>query len=568
MKKQPKIIKLDIEDGFLNGVDAIAFVEEPAIEIDFQYFSKQLEQFESFNDYPEGVVSAAKRGIELNEENGMKCATQVGKVRAQQLANRENVSLDTIKRMRSFLLRQKDNYDLATKRKDYNACGYISYLLWGGEDAIAWTEKKLRQSGIEFDLALEIPDYNNETDDEDINNFIFEKIIEDKMEKLARVGLSPDNQPYYKTPEEARLQSPKYGCSMDSWHEYKLDGKTYFMPCGSHDQLFAKEESWIDELTDDIEMAVESALMSVGKDEQQLIDEGYDMSSAVVLNAKDEFVASTSKIRNASRIDQPSVDDFGTKQVLYRYMNYNGTESTNSNSRQFCRNVIAANKWFRKEDINKLTITGANEGFGLNGQTFYDIFNYKGGKNCKHFWQAIQFNRDIPATTAKKPQAVLDRIVDATTLNPGSLTNILAESRLGFSKEEMDEQQIVATPIMVPNKLIPRRDEFGEIYYVYFSEDTIKKIAYAFAQSKSTDSINLEHDMDSMVDDVYLAESWLINEPQNDKSNVFGYNLEKGSWFGLFKVNNDEFWNDYIKTGKVKGVSVEGYFVNKLTKLQ
>tara|TARA_R110002153_G_scaffold143028_3_gene294112 strand:- start:627 stop:1574 length:948 start_codon:yes stop_codon:yes gene_type:complete len=315
-------------------------------------------------------------------------------------------------------------------------------------------------------------------------------------------------------------------------------------------------------------MAVESALMSVGKDEQQLIDEGYDMSSAVVLNAKDEFVASTSKIRNASRIDQPSVDDFGTKQVLYRYMNYNGTESTNSNSRQFCRNVIAANKWFRKEDINKLTITGANEGFGLNGQTFYDIFNYKGGKNCKHFWQAIQFNRDIPATTAKKPQAVLDRIVDATTLNPGSLTNILAESRLGFSKEEMDEQQIVATPIMVPNKLIPRRDEFGEIYYVYFSEDTIKKIAYAFAQSKSTDSINLEHDMDSMVDDVYLAESWLINEPQNDKSNVFGYNLEKGSWFGLFKVNNDEFWNDYIKTGKVKGVSVEGYFVNKLTKLQ
>ena len=568
MKKQPKIIKLDIEDGFLNGVDAIAFVEEPAIEIDFQYFSKQLEQFESFNDYPEGVVSAAKRGIELNEENGMKCATQVGKVRAQQLANRENVSLDTIKRMRNFLLRQKDNYDLATKRKDYNACGYISYLLWGGEDAIAWTEKKLRQAGIEFDLALEIPDYNNETDDEDINNFIFEKIIEDKMEQLARVGLSPDKQPYYKTPEEARLQSPKYGCSMDSWHEYKLDGKTYFMPCGSHDQLFAKEESWIDELTDDIEMAVESALMSVGKDEQQLIDEGYDMSSAVVLNAKDEFVASTSKIRNASRIDQPSVDDFGTKQVLYRYMNYNGTESTNSNSRQFCRNVIAANKWFRKEDINKLTITGANEGFGLNGQTFYDIFNYKGGKNCKHFWQAIQFNRDIPATTAKKPQAVLDRIVDATTLNPGSLTNILAESRLGFSKEEMDEQQIVATPIMVPNKLIPRRDEFGEIYYVYFSEDTIKKIAYAFAQSKSTDSINLEHDMDSMVDDVYLAESWLINEPQNDKSNVFGYNLEKGSWFGLFKVNNDEFWNDYIKTGKVKGVSVEGYFVNKLTKLQ
>jgi hypothetical protein len=121
---------------------------------------------------------------------------------------------------------------------------------------------------------------------------------------------------------------------------------------------------------------------------------------------------------------------------------------------------------------------------------------------------------------------------------------------------------------MIPNKLIPRRDEFGELYYVYFTDETIKKIAYAFAQSKSGDQINLEHDMDSMVNDVYLAESWLINEPENDKSNVFGYNLEKGSWFGLFKVNNDEFWNDYIKTGKVKGVSIEGFFVSKLTELK
>ena len=460
MKKQPKIIKLDIEDGFLNGVDAIAFVEQPAIEIDFQYFSKQLEVMHPSSDIQPN----------LNED--------------------------------------------------------------------------------------------------EINSFIFEKIIEDKMEQLARVGLSPDKQPYYKTPEEARLQSPKYGCSMDSWHEYKLDGKTYFMPCGSHDQLFAKEESWIDELTDDIESAVESALMSVGKDEQQLIDEGYDMSSGVIIDAKDEFVASVTEIRNASRKDQVSIADFGNKSVLYRYMNYNKTESINSNSRQFCRNVIAANKWFRKEDINKLTIAGANEGFGLNGQRFYNIFNYKGGKNCKHFWQAQAFDRFIPVSKQKKSQGILDIVSEATSLNPGSLTNVLAESRLGFSKEEMEEQQIVATPIMVPNKLIPRRDEFGEMYYVYFSEDTIKKIAYAFAQSKSTDSINLEHDMDSMVDDVYLAESWLINEPQNDKSNVFGYNLEKGSWFGLFKVNNDEFWNDYIKTGKVKGVSVEGYFVNKLTKLQ
>ena len=410
MKKQPKIIKLEIEDGILNGVDAIAFVEAPAIEIDFQYFSKQIEA---------------------------------------------------------------------------------------------------------FDLALEIPNYSNEINDnidirdENIEAYILEQLIEIEIEN----------------------------------------------------------DSWIDDLTDDIEDAVESALMNVGINEQDLIDAGYDLSKAVKLDAKDTFVASTSVIKSSSNENQPSVDDFGDWQVLYQYTRYKGGATYQSNSRQFCKNVINAGKWFRKEDINKLTIMGANEGFGLNGQKFYDIFTYKGGKNCQHYWEAMLIPKKEVATKRERPTAILDRRVDATSLNPDTLTTLIADGRLGFSKEEMDEKQIVATPIMVPNKLIPRKDEDGELYYVYFTEDTIKKIAYSFAHSKNTDSINLEHDMNSMIEDVYLAESWIIDEPKNDKSNMFGYSLEKGSWFGLFKVNNETFWKDYIKSGKVKGVSVEGYFVNKLTKL-
>ena len=142
-----KIVKLDIdENSILAGIDAVALVESPAIEEDFMYFSKQ-EFAETFNDYPQSAVDAAKQGIKRNKENDNKCATQVGKVRAQQLANGENLSLDTIRRMRSFLIRQKDNYDLAISRKDYDACGYISYLLWGGPSALPWAEKKLRQAG-------------------------------------------------------------------------------------------------------------------------------------------------------------------------------------------------------------------------------------------------------------------------------------------------------------------------------------------------------------------------------------------------------------------------------------
>ena len=127
-----KIVKLDIdENSVLAGIDAVALVEQPAIEEDFMYFSKQ-DFAETFNDYPKKAIENAKAGIERNKANGNKCATQVGKVRAQQLANGEKISLDTIRRMRSFLIRQKDNYDLAVSRKDYDACGWISYMLWGG----------------------------------------------------------------------------------------------------------------------------------------------------------------------------------------------------------------------------------------------------------------------------------------------------------------------------------------------------------------------------------------------------------------------------------------------------
>jgi hypothetical protein len=96
---------------------------------------------ESYSDYPEAVRNNAKKGIELNEKNGNKCATQTGKVRAQQLANGEPVSLETVKRMASYLARAEEYYD----ESDTSACGTISYLLWGGKAARRWAEAKLNE---------------------------------------------------------------------------------------------------------------------------------------------------------------------------------------------------------------------------------------------------------------------------------------------------------------------------------------------------------------------------------------------------------------------------------------
>ena len=103
---------------------------------------------ESFSDYGEGIRNNAKRGIELNEKNGNNCATQVGKVRAQQIAQGKPLSMATIKRMYSYLSRAEAYYDPS----DTKACGTISYLLWGGKSALSWSRNKLREAG-ELDLT-------------------------------------------------------------------------------------------------------------------------------------------------------------------------------------------------------------------------------------------------------------------------------------------------------------------------------------------------------------------------------------------------------------------------------
>jgi len=103
----------------------------------------QREELESYSDYGSGVRNNAKRGIELNKKVNNKCATQVGKVRAQQLASGEAITVATIKRMHSYLSRAEEYYD----EGDSKACGTISYLLWGGKAGKRWAESKLKELG-------------------------------------------------------------------------------------------------------------------------------------------------------------------------------------------------------------------------------------------------------------------------------------------------------------------------------------------------------------------------------------------------------------------------------------
>ena len=133
--------------GDLEEQEALLILSEirALIKKDNRYKGKKKVEMESFSDYGDGVANNAKKGIELNETNGNKCATPVGKVRAQQLAQKRPISVETVKRMYSYLSRAEVYYDNADSTSD---CGYISFMLWGGKSALSWSRNKLRELGL------------------------------------------------------------------------------------------------------------------------------------------------------------------------------------------------------------------------------------------------------------------------------------------------------------------------------------------------------------------------------------------------------------------------------------
>jgi len=115
------------------------------------------------------------------------------------------------------------------------------------------------------------------------------------------------------------------------------------------------------------------------------------------------------------------------------------------------------------------------------------------------------------------------------------------------------DKQMLFGPLLIPNKLIFRRDEKGNEYNIMFDEDTIQIIADKFNSNKLGDVFNFQHS-DKTVEAI-LLQNWITGDI--DKSQEYGFSLPKGTWFGGVKVKDKSFWLNDVKSGKVKGFSVE-----------
>jgi hypothetical protein len=123
------------------------------------------------------------------------------------------------------------------------------------------------------------------------------------------------------------------------------------------------------------------------------------------------------------------------------------------------------------------------------------------------------------------------------------------------------EKKILMGAALIPNKNIYRRNGEDE-YYIFFSDDTVRKASELFLMNSNQNNATLEHD--KKIKDLSIVESWIVEDSEMDKSKKYGLNVPVGTWMVSMKVNNEQIWNDFVKTGKVKGFSIEGYFADKL----
>ena len=236
-------------------------------------------------------------------------------------------------------------------------------------------------------------------------------------------------------------------------------------------------------------------------------------------------------------------------EIKYRY-------SGPTAQRDFCKAMMRLKKVYTKSEVERMS--GLNPGFGPRGASTYDIFKYKGGPNCQHYWEQVRVFKEGRKTVvvSEGPTTGLAGEDPDSMRNHGYLM-----STWNFSD---DDQMVITGPAMTPNTLIPRRDIDNNTFHVYFSEDTIQKISKKFFEYNKMNNTDVNHDDDVVIDNT-LLESWIVEDPEMDKSKAMGFEVPKGTWMVSYKINDDSTWQK-IKAGELNGFSIAGQFIEKATK--
>jgi len=137
----------------------------------------------------------------------------------------------------------------------------------------------------------------------------------------------------------------------------------------------------------------------------------------------------------------------------------------------------------------------------------------------------------------------------------------LADQKPVLLARTNEDKRILMGAALIPDKPIYRNID-GEEFYIYFSKETIAKVAEKFYKDSNQKNATLEHQQP--IEGMTIFESWLVEDEQFDKSRKYGLNVPIGTWMISMKVDDEKIWQEYVKDDKVFGFSIEGQFANAL----
>ena len=147
-------------------------------------------------------------------------------------------------------------------------------------------------------------------------------------------------------------------------------------------------------------------------------------------------------------------------------------------------------------------------------------------------------------------------IVESGAIESNFLT--LSEQEIKLAKVD-EEKRIVMGAALIPNKPIFRKRN-DSMFYVYFSEDTVRRSSELFFQNGNQSNATLEHQM--KANGLTVVESWIV-EGEQDKSRMYGLDVPKGTWMISMKITDDKLWGEIKEGKKYKGFSIEGFYTDR-----
>lgn len=635
--KEKRVIELEVmEELEDSGVSSIALVDEPAIEKYFIYmrnqefvkpsagesesdfmgrcvpamidegkdqdqavamcismyeqgFAKEME-FESYTDYPESATEAAKRALAWAEENGWgDCGTPIGKARANQLANREPISEETIARMASFA-RHAQNADTPYSE----GCGKLMWDAWGGTAGIEWASNKLESIREKMSIDVSsLPPYIDQTGKKKrkFNEYgcpeatvDIELNLANRQDAIEQANYGPLN-PGESNEEYWQAKADKFNTSVKDAKSATCGNCGFFVQTKAmlaciaagigegtladpYDAIQAGGLGYCEAF--DFKCAAArtcDAWISGGPIlEEEFIEpnpcwEGYEAyglkpdGTPNCVPVKAQAFAE----RPIARIPKAERGRTGSEK------NEPGDTKTSRGGIEVSEEVEKSLKDKIKEHNEKNPQDSQKADLGMlkavwrRGAGAYSV-GTPGRKGMgRNQWAMGRVNAFLKILSGSAPSDK-DYTQDNDLLPKSHPRHSEAMSKLAFAVEK--EQQILVGPAMVPDMEILRKDEeSGEVYYVKFSKETIAKIQEKFMRETRLGSTNLDHN-EEVHGGSFIFESWLV-EDANDKANsVYKLGVPVGTWMVKMKVTDPKVW-EMVKQGKYQGFSIEGNFIDR-----